>query len=177
MMTSVAAFSASFPAYITVIVSAISDRIDRSWVITIMLRTSLRSRNSTRVSATAFWVDTSSAEVISSAISNDGFNRVEMTMTMRCFMPPESSMGYRSRTSRWRPTSSRRRSISGRIAAPSTPLDSSRSTVILPILRVGFIALMAYCGMIDTDLNRNASIAAESMIGSDAPSRSTSPAM
>jgi len=27
---------------------------------------------------------------------------------------------------------------------------------------------MAYCGMIDTDLNRNASIAAESMIGSGA---------
>ena len=35
---------------------------------------------------------------------------------------------------------------------------------------------MAYCGMIDTCLNRKSSMAAESQIGSRAPSRSASPA-
>ena len=63
------------------------------------------------------------------------------------------------------------------MAAAFSPLDSSRSAVILPILRVGFMALMAYCGMIDTALKRTSSIAAESMTGSGAPSRTTSPAM
>ena len=64
-----------------------------SWVMTIMLLTKPRSRNSTSVSATAFWLETSSADVISSAISSDGFSRVEMTITIRCFIPPESSIG------------------------------------------------------------------------------------
>ena len=58
-----------------------------------MLLTKPWSRKLTSVSATARWVETSSADVISSAISSDGFSRVEMTMTMRCFMPPESSIG------------------------------------------------------------------------------------
>jgi len=94
----------------------------------------------------AFWVETSSAEVISSAMSNDGFNRVEMTITMRCFIATESSMGYRSRTSvagRPAPGGVRSRAHRGAIHAPRLP---AASTVILPILRVGFIALMAYCG-------------------------------
>ncbi len=64
-----------------------------------MLSTKARSRNSTSVWATAFWLDTSRAEVISSAMSSDGLRSVEMTITMRCFMPPDSSIGYRSRTS------------------------------------------------------------------------------
>ncbi len=58
-----------------------------------MLETNLRSRNSTSVRATAFWLVTSSAEVISSAMSSDGSSRVEMTMTIRCFIPPDSSIG------------------------------------------------------------------------------------
>ena len=64
-----------------------------SCVITIMLFTKPWSRKLTSVSATALCVETSRADVISSAISSDGFSRVEMTMTMRCFMPPESSIG------------------------------------------------------------------------------------
>ncbi len=60
---------------------------------TMMLLTKPWSRNSTSVRATDFWVDTSSAEVISSAMSSDGSSSVEITSTTRCFMPPESSMG------------------------------------------------------------------------------------
>ena len=64
-----------------------------SCVITIMLLTNSRSRNSTSVSETARWVETSSAEVISSAISSEGLSSVESTITERCFIPPESSIG------------------------------------------------------------------------------------
>ncbi len=64
-----------------------------SWVTTIVLLTKPRSRNSTSVSATAFWVETSSAEVISSAIRSEGSSSVEITITTRCFIPPESSIG------------------------------------------------------------------------------------
>ena len=63
-------------------------------MITIVLFTKERSRNSTSISATARWVETSSAEVISSAIRSDGSSSVESTITTRCFMPPESSIGY-----------------------------------------------------------------------------------
>ncbi len=59
--TSAGAFSASFPAYITMMVSAIWYTSEMSWVTTIMLVTKPRSRNSTSVSATARWVETSSA--------------------------------------------------------------------------------------------------------------------
>jgi hypothetical protein len=38
-------------------------------------------------------VDTSSAEVTSSAISSDGLSNVDSTITIRCFIPPESSIG------------------------------------------------------------------------------------
>jgi len=42
------------------------------------------------ISMRAFWLDTSRAEVGSSAISSFGLSRVETTVTMRCFMPPDS---------------------------------------------------------------------------------------
>ena len=77
----------------TASVSAIWYRIETSWVITIMLRTNLWSRNDWSAWATAFWLDTSSALVISSAIRSDGSSSVESTMTIRCFMPPDSSIG------------------------------------------------------------------------------------
>ena len=92
-ITSVAAFSASFPAYITMIVSAIWYTSEMSWVTTIMLVTNSRSRNSTSVCATARWVETSSAEVTSSAMSSDGLSNVDSTITIRCFIPPDSSIG------------------------------------------------------------------------------------
>ena len=91
--TSVGAFSASFPAYITMIVSAIWYTSEMSCVITIRLSTNPLSRKPTSASATARWVDTSSAEVISSAISSDGLSSVASTMTARCFIPPDSSIG------------------------------------------------------------------------------------
>ena len=87
------AFSASLPAYMTMMVSAIWYTSDRSWVMMMVLLTKSRSRKSTRASATAFWVETSSAEVTSSATSSEGLSRVEITITMRCFIPPESSIG------------------------------------------------------------------------------------
>ena len=62
-------------------------------MITIVLFTKPRSRNSTSISATAFCVETSSAEVSSSAIRSDGLSSVESTITTRCFIPPESSIG------------------------------------------------------------------------------------
>src|SRR5581483_8496057 len=89
----VAAFSASLPAYMMRIVSAICARIERSCVMTTAERTKPRSRNSTSISATAFCVETSSADVISSATRTAGSSRVERTSTTRCFMPPESSIG------------------------------------------------------------------------------------
>ena len=61
---------------------------------------------------TAFCVETSRAEVISSATSSEGSRIVESTITVRCFMPPESSIGYMWSTSSESPTSSRRRSSS-----------------------------------------------------------------
>jgi len=51
--------------------------------------TKSRSRNSSSISPTARWVETSRAEVISSAMSNDGLSSVEMIITTRCFIPPE----------------------------------------------------------------------------------------
>ena len=60
---------------------------------TIIDFTNSLSRRPTSASATAFWVETSSAEVISSAMSSDGSSSVERIITTRCFMPPESSIG------------------------------------------------------------------------------------
>ncbi len=44
---------------------------------------------------------------------------------------------------------------------------------ILPMRRVGLRALSAYCGMIETCLNRKAFIARSSQIGSSPPSSVT----
>ena len=56
-----------------------------------------------------------------------------------------------------------------------TPREASSSDVILPILRVGLSALIAYCGMIETSPNRKAFIARRPQIGSSVPSSSTLP--
>ncbi len=42
------------------------------------------------ISTSIRWLETSSAEVGSSAISSRGFCSVEITVIMRCFIPPES---------------------------------------------------------------------------------------
>src|SRR5690606_24928066 len=111
------AFSTSLPAYMTMIVSAMWYVSEMSWVTKIMLLTKPRSRNPASAFATAFWVDTSSAEVTSSAMSSDGLSSVEITITVRCFMPPDSSIGYRLSTSGSSPTSLSRRSSSSSTSA------------------------------------------------------------
>ncbi len=148
-----------------------------SCVITITLLTKSRSRNSTSISATAFCVETSSAEVISSAIRSDGLRSVEMTITVRCFMPPESSIGNIPSTVSESPTSSSRRTSSGRTDLKSIPRECSSSEVIWPIFRVGLSALIAYCGITETRLKRCSFIASKSQIGSSVPSSSTEPWM
>ena len=102
-MVAVLAFSASRPAYITRMLSAIWARIDRSWVIAITLLTNPRSLNSISISPTARWVETSRAEVTSSAMSSDGFSRVERMIVTRWRMPPDSSKEYLSSTSALEP--------------------------------------------------------------------------
>lgn len=89
----VGAFSASLPAYITMIESAMCEVSPRSWVTKIMLVTRPLSRSPVSAPTTACWLETSSAEVTSSAMSTDGSSSVEITMTARCFMPPDSSIG------------------------------------------------------------------------------------
>lgn len=91
--TFVGAFSASLPAYITMIESAMCEVSPRSWVTKIMLVTRPLSRSPVRAPTTACWLETSRAEVTSSAIRTDGSSSVEITMTARCFMPPDSSIG------------------------------------------------------------------------------------
>ena len=169
------AFSARWPAYMTRIVSATCDRIEMSCVITIMLLTKPCVRNSPSIPATAFCVDTSSAEVISSAISSDGFRSVEMTITVRCFMPPESSIGYIPSTSSESPTSSSRRTSSSSMLVYATPRERSSSCVMRPIFRVGLSALIAYCGITEICLKRCSFISSKSQIGSSTPSSSTVP--
>ena len=102
---------------------------------------------------------------------------VESTITVRCFIPPESSIGYIPSTSCDRPTSVSRRSSSALTVENRTPLDSSSSSIIFPTLRVGVIALIAYWGTIEMLLNRYWFIALESSIGSSSPSSSTRPSM
>jgi hypothetical protein len=48
-------------------------------------------------------------------------------------------------------------------------LRFSSSLVIRPIFRMGFMAFMAYCGMIEISLNLNLSIASLFQIGSSMP--------
>lgn len=87
------AFSAIFPAYITMMESAMCEVSPRSWVTKIMLVTRPLSRSPVSAPTTARWVETSRAEVTSSAMRTAGSSRVEITMTVRCFIPPDSSMG------------------------------------------------------------------------------------
>jgi hypothetical protein len=108
-IASVLARSARRPAYMIAMESAIWARIDRSWVIVMTDLTYPRSRNSSSISPTARWVDTSRAEVTSSAISSDGLSSVDMTIVTRCRMPPESSKEYLPSTSSASPISSSRR--------------------------------------------------------------------
>jgi len=68
-------------------------------VITIVDFTNFRSPKLEQHLSTARCVETSRAEVTSSAMSSEGLSNVEMTITTRCFIPPESSIGYRFKTS------------------------------------------------------------------------------
>ena len=139
-------------------------------MITIRLFTKPRSRKPTSVSPTAFCVETSSADVISSAMSTDGFISVEMTITVRCFIPPDSSIGNIPSTAGSSPTSSSRRRSSGSSFFGCMPWALSRSATRSPIFRVGLSALIAYCGTIDTVRKRKAFIAFVSQTGSSVPS-------
>jgi ABC-type oligopeptide transport system ATPase subunit len=62
-------------------------------VLRLMPPTSFFASISRISSVTIRWLDTSSAEVGSSAMSSFGFSSVESTVTTRCFMPPESWCG------------------------------------------------------------------------------------
>ena len=115
----VLAFSASRPAYMIAMLSAICARIDRSWVIAMTDFTKPRSRNSISISPTARWVETSSAEVTSSAMSSEGLSSVDKMIVTRCRMPPDSSKEYLPSTSSFSPMSSMRRLISAITSARS----------------------------------------------------------
>ena len=108
-------------------------------------------------------------------MSSEGFSSVESTITILCFMPPDSSIGYMFSTSCDSLTRSSRLFNSGRVSLKSTFRDSSSSAVIFPILRVGFMAFMAYCGMMEIFLNRKSFIFSMSQMGSSSPSRVTRP--
>ena len=100
-------------------------------------------------------MDTSSAEVTSSATSSDGFSSVDMMIVTRCRMPPDSSKEYLPSTSSLSPISARRRLISVSTASLSlTWCDLSRSVISLPIFRVGVSADIAYCGTRETSVIR-----------------------
>src|SRR6516162_8685560 len=175
-IVSVLAFSASRPAYMIAMVSAICARMLRSCVIVMALLMNSRSRNSSSISPTARWVETSSAEVTSSAMSSDGFSSVEMMIVTRCRMPPDISKEYLLSTSSLSPISAIRRFISARTSSwLRTPCDLSRSLVSLPIFLVGGSALIAYCGTSETSLIRSGRMALVSVIGSSLPSSLTLP--
>ena len=76
-----------------------------SWVMKIIAWMKPLSIMSRSILMTIFWLVTSSAEEGSSAISTLGFRIVEMAMTTRCFMPPESSTACLSSASRGSPSS------------------------------------------------------------------------
>ena len=81
------------PAYMIASRSETVRSTGMSWVMNTtpdMIRWSSISRS---MSISAFWLDTSSADVGSSAISSRGFSSVEITVTTRCFMPPDSWCG------------------------------------------------------------------------------------
>ena len=89
---SVGAFSASRPAYMTMTLSAIWYTSDRSWVMKMVLFdvaavAEVDQRLGHRLLGGHVQGQTSSA------ISSEGFSRVESTITMRCRIPPESSIG------------------------------------------------------------------------------------
>ncbi len=85
--------STIWPAYMTAMRSAMERSTGRSWVTKMMPPISPRASSSRSNSISTRWVDTSSAEVGSSAISSAGLSSVDSTVTTRCFMPPESWCG------------------------------------------------------------------------------------
>ena len=115
----------------------------------LMFRCSRSLRSSFRM---AFCVDTSRAEVGSSAISILGFNSVEMAITARCFMPPLSSNGYISSTFLSSPTSSNLSvdilTISSSEYLPGL-CSSTTSFMKSMIFLVGFNAFMELWGTIE----------------------------
>ena len=62
-----------------------------SWVMKTMALMYPFSISSRIILMTIFWLVTSSAEEGSSAIRTLGFRMVDTAMTVRCFMPPDSS--------------------------------------------------------------------------------------
>ena len=88
-----AAVSTSWPAYITVTRSQISQAAPRSCVVnsTEVPRSAIRLRSSLRICA---WIVTSSAVVGSSAITSFGSGSSAIAIIRRWRCPPESSCGY-----------------------------------------------------------------------------------
>ena len=98
---------------------------------------------------TIFWLVTSSAEEGSSAISTFGERIVDMAMTVRCFMPPDSSTACLSSTLAGRPSSAKRFSARSRISFLLAPGSCTRMTSSTKRMMrwVGFRAFMAAWGM------------------------------
>src|SRR5829696_8928246 len=114
--SSVAASSTILPRYITATRSQRYSTVARSWVMNRQENCSWlwRSRSRLRIAACT---ETSSAETGSSAIRSDGETERARARPTRWRWPPESSCGYRCRSSSRRPTlssSSRTRSSSFR---------------------------------------------------------------
>ena len=85
--------STILPWYMTAMWLATVRSTGRSWV-TKMTPAMIRlSSISCSISIRIFCEVTSSAEVGSSATSSRGFSSVQMIVTVRCFMPPDSWCG------------------------------------------------------------------------------------
>ncbi|MBA7551736.1 hypothetical protein ES705_44284 [subsurface metagenome] len=108
-------------------------------------------------------------------MSSEGFNKVDRTITILCFIPPESSIGYIFSTSCDNLTRSSLLFSSGSLLLKSTSLDSRSSDIIFPIFRIGFIAVMAYCGMVEIFLNLKLFIFFMSQTGNSSLSSFTLP--
>ena len=86
-------YSTNSPAYMTAIELATCRRSGSSCVMKSMLEMISCSRRSKSSLITDFCVETSSAEVGSSATTTFGFRSVEMPITQRCLVPAGSSTG------------------------------------------------------------------------------------
>ena len=145
-------------------------------MITIVLFTNSRSRNSTSISATRLLgrdVERGGELV------GDQERRVRAASRAPSRRAASSRRRARSDSGRGRCRRGRRARGGGSARAASRRTrrraSASSSEIIRPILRIGLSALIAYCGTIETSRKRNAFIALSSASGSSTPSSSTVP--